>query len=216
MNLKKKIYLYANSTSQRCPKEKRQIFLIEDFFHLPPVLLTPVVHLANISANFRKNGPNAIIRGLGETDPSRKSRGTVPLNYRISTISHVLSWLTSFSQLCRKLSETLGVASLLLFCQQSQTLCHVTFSLMSSCLLPLHSYKKQQIFQLTFVFPPPWHCKNTTKNFSYTSFSTLQRKFHLCTPRKGIVRPQSQFPNSFVCDRFINFQDQSTYFPAAE
>jgi hypothetical protein len=37
MNLKKKIYLYANSTNQRCPKEIMKIFLIEDFFHLPLV-----------------------------------------------------------------------------------------------------------------------------------------------------------------------------------
>ncbi len=44
MNLNNKIYLYANSTTQRCPKEIMKIFLIEDFFHLPPVS-TPVVHL---------------------------------------------------------------------------------------------------------------------------------------------------------------------------
>ncbi len=34
MNLKKKMYLYVNSTTQRCPKEILKIFLIEDFFHL--------------------------------------------------------------------------------------------------------------------------------------------------------------------------------------
>jgi hypothetical protein len=45
MNLKKKIYLYANSTTQRCPKEIMKIFLIEDFFHLPLVSTTPVVHV---------------------------------------------------------------------------------------------------------------------------------------------------------------------------
>ncbi len=51
-------------------------FLIEDFFHLPPVSMTLVVHLElRISPNFLKirNGPNGIIRGLGETDPCRKS-----------------------------------------------------------------------------------------------------------------------------------------------
>jgi hypothetical protein len=46
--------------------------MIEDFFHLPPVLLTPVVHLElQISLQiFQKiwNGPNGILRGLGETD----------------------------------------------------------------------------------------------------------------------------------------------------
>ncbi len=35
-------------------------------------------------------------------------------------------------------------------------------------------------------------------------------------PRKGIVRPQSQFPHSCVCERSIYFHDWSTYFPAAE
>jgi hypothetical protein len=39
MNLKKN-YLYANSTSQRCPIKKK--ILIEDFFHLPPVTTTLV------------------------------------------------------------------------------------------------------------------------------------------------------------------------------
>jgi hypothetical protein len=49
MNLKKKIYLYANSTTQWCPEEIIQIFQIEDFFKLPPV-----------STNFQKiqNRPN--------------------------------------------------------------------------------------------------------------------------------------------------------------
>jgi hypothetical protein len=46
-----------------------QFFLIEDFFH---------VHLElRISPRiFEKirNGPNGIIRGLGETDPSRKPK----------------------------------------------------------------------------------------------------------------------------------------------
>jgi hypothetical protein len=45
MNLKEKIYLYANSTTHRCPKEIMKMFLIEDFFHLPPVSTIPVVHL---------------------------------------------------------------------------------------------------------------------------------------------------------------------------
>ncbi len=43
-NLKENIYLYVNSTTQRCKKVKKT-FLIEDFFHLPPVSMTPVVHL---------------------------------------------------------------------------------------------------------------------------------------------------------------------------
>ncbi len=50
--------------------------MIEDFFHLPPVSTTPVVHLElRISPRiFEKirNGPNGILRGLGETDSWRK------------------------------------------------------------------------------------------------------------------------------------------------
>jgi hypothetical protein len=76
MNLKKKIYLYANYTTQRCPKEILQIFLIEDFFHLPPVSMTPVVHL-ELSISLRifekiQNDSNGIFRGLGETDSCKK------------------------------------------------------------------------------------------------------------------------------------------------
>ncbi len=43
--------------------------------------------------------------------------------------------------------------------------------------------------------------------------NTLNRNFDLCIPRKGIARPQSQFPHSCVCERST---DRSTYFPAAE
>jgi hypothetical protein len=49
-------------------------FLIEDFFHLPLVSATPVVHLelqispCEFSKKIR-NSPEGIIRGLGETDP---------------------------------------------------------------------------------------------------------------------------------------------------
>jgi hypothetical protein len=43
--LEEKIYLYDNSTTQSCPKEIMKIFLTEDLIHLPPVSMTPVVHL---------------------------------------------------------------------------------------------------------------------------------------------------------------------------
>jgi hypothetical protein len=73
MNLKKKIYPYANSTTQRCSKVIIKIFLIEDFFHLPPVLTTQVVNLElRISPRIfekNRNGPNRILWGWGETDP---------------------------------------------------------------------------------------------------------------------------------------------------
>jgi hypothetical protein len=45
MKVEKKIDVYANSTTQRCPKEIMKIFLIEDFFQLPPVSVTPVANL---------------------------------------------------------------------------------------------------------------------------------------------------------------------------
>jgi hypothetical protein len=38
---------------------------------------------------------------------------------------------------------------------------------------------------------------------------TLYRESYLCIPRKGIARPQSQFRNSCVCERFIYSQDRS-------
>jgi hypothetical protein len=41
---------------------------------------------------------------------------------------------------------------------------------------------------------------------------TLQRKSHLCIPFLGIARPQSPFPHSCVCERFIYSQDWYTYF----
>ncbi len=51
------------------------------------------------------------------------------------------------------------------------------------------------------------------------ALSNLQRNrlftLHLHC-RKGIARPQSKFPHTCVCERFIYSQDRSTYFPAAE
>jgi len=47
VNLKAKMYIFVNSTTQRCPNKIIKIFLVEDFSHLP--------WAANISANFRKN-----------------------------------------------------------------------------------------------------------------------------------------------------------------
>ncbi len=46
--------------------------------------------------------------------------------------------------------------------------------------------------------------------------NTPQRTFDLCIPIKRTARPQSLFLYSYVCERFIYFQDRSTYFPAAE
>ncbi len=72
----KKIDKCAISTTQRCPKEIINILLIEDFFHLPGVSLTPVANLEPwISQRIFEqiwNGPNGIIRGLRETDSWKK------------------------------------------------------------------------------------------------------------------------------------------------
>jgi hypothetical protein len=76
VNLKAKIYIYVNFTTQRCPNKIIKIFLLEGFFHLPPVSLTPVANLElQISRRiFEKirNGPKGIIRGLRETDSRKK------------------------------------------------------------------------------------------------------------------------------------------------
>ncbi len=88
LNLKAKIYIYVNSTTQRCPNKIIKIFQFEDFCHLPPVAATPVVHLElRISPRiFGKNSkrPYWYTQGLGgnwfmKKNRSRKSRGTVPL-----------------------------------------------------------------------------------------------------------------------------------------
>jgi hypothetical protein len=65
VNLKAKIYIYVSSTTQRLPNKINKIFLIEDFFPLPPVSLTPVASLElRISPRiFEKirNGLNGIL-----------------------------------------------------------------------------------------------------------------------------------------------------------
>ncbi len=48
VNLKAKMYICVTSTIQRCPNKIINIFLIEDFFHLPPVSLTPVANEKNV------------------------------------------------------------------------------------------------------------------------------------------------------------------------
>ncbi len=49
------IYIYVNSTIQRCPNKIIKLFLIEDFFHLPPKSTTPVINLEQrISPRFSK------------------------------------------------------------------------------------------------------------------------------------------------------------------
>ncbi len=45
VNLQVKIYIYVSSTTQRWPNKIIENFLIDDFYHLPPVSLTPVANL---------------------------------------------------------------------------------------------------------------------------------------------------------------------------
>ncbi len=53
-----------------------------------------------------------------------------------------------------------------------------------------------------------YFCKYQTSAKDFT----MQQKIHLCIPFLEIARPQSQFPHSCVWERFIYFQDRSTYF----
>ncbi len=48
------------------------------------------------------------------------------------------------------------------------------------------------------------------------SWMFTAKKFNLCFPRKRTARPQSQFPQSCVCERFIYSPDRSPFFTAAE
>ncbi len=63
LNKLKKNYLYANSTTQRCPNEIIKMFLIEDFSicHLELQIFPRIFEKI-------RNGPSNIIRGLGDTD----------------------------------------------------------------------------------------------------------------------------------------------------
>ncbi len=76
VNLKAKMYIYVIFTIQRGPNKIIKFFLIEDFFHLPPVSTAPLVNLElRISPRIFetiRNGPYGILRGLGETDSWKK------------------------------------------------------------------------------------------------------------------------------------------------
>ncbi len=59
-------------------------------------------------------------------------------------------------------------------------------------------------FFLRFFYVPWMHCKDT------------KPKLETNIPRKGITRPQSQFPHSCVCERFIYSHDGSAYSAAGK
>ncbi len=64
------------------------------------------------------------------------------------------------------------------------------------------------VFMLIFLFSL---AQNTPTR---ATMQRQYRKFETNIPRKGVAQPQSQFPHSCVCERFIYAQDQSAY-PAA-
>ncbi len=82
VNLKAKIYTYVSSTTQRWQNKIFKIFLIEDFFHLPPVSLTPVAN-PELRISPRIFGLNGILWGWGQTDswkePEAKNLVTLSL-----------------------------------------------------------------------------------------------------------------------------------------
>ncbi len=83
------MYMYVNSTIQRCPNKIIKIFLIEDFLSFATGVNDTGGQpwAANTSANFRKNSKRSYWNtvGLGgnwlmKKTRSKKSRDTVPLN----------------------------------------------------------------------------------------------------------------------------------------
>ncbi len=94
VNLKWKSYQYVNSTAQTCPNK---IIKTLDFFHLPPVSTTPMLHLElQISWWIYKkiwNAINGILRGLGETDTWKKSLSLIPVcPWHRQQICHWCHW----------------------------------------------------------------------------------------------------------------------------
>ncbi len=85
------MYPYVNSTTHRCPNKIFKTFLIEDFWHLPPMTTTVVVLLELWISSwiFEKiqNGPYGLLRGLGETDSWRNLKSKI-------------SWYCPLARLC--------------------------------------------------------------------------------------------------------------------
>ncbi len=100
VNLKAKMYIYVNYTTQRCPNKIIKILLLEDFFHLPPVSTTPVVHLQpRISSrilekirNSRNGIPSAWGKLIHENNQKSKFRDTVPLKVPKCEIFHLFDF----------------------------------------------------------------------------------------------------------------------------
>jgi hypothetical protein len=62
----------------------------------------------------------------------------------------------------------------------------------------------------------PWSMRSTLASVKANYQRALQRKSDSCTPRKETAPPQSRFPHSCICERFIYSQVLSSYFSAAE
>jgi hypothetical protein len=72
--------------------------------------------------------------------------------------------------------------------------CTYLFSLF--CKFLIHLMTHSLLRNILYAIPPH-------RLFSSGSVYAMQRNFDLCIPRKGIARPQSPFPHSFVCERSI-------------
>jgi hypothetical protein len=92
---------------------------------------------------------------------------------------------------------------------------------MKNVLLPLH-------LPLEMAPHTPSLLVNSNKDFSCcterrktngeerSSAKTQYRKFETNIPRNGIAGPQSQFPHSCLCERFIYSHDRSAYSAAVK
>ncbi len=80
--------------------------------------------------------------------------------------------------------------------------------------------RQQVLIPAQLQLQPPSECIQRHLNIiefaSKNNKNVLQRKSHLCIPILEIARPQSSFPNSCVCERFIYSQDRSTYLAAGK
>jgi hypothetical protein len=56
-----------------------------------------------------------------------------------------------------------------------------------------------------------FNCLKKSRRKDSCTAKTQFRKFETNIPREGIARAQSQFPHSYVCERFIYSHDRSAY-----
>ncbi len=63
---------------------------------------------------------------------------------------------------------------------------------------------------------PAFNAQLAISRAHITFKKTQYRKFKTNTPSKGIARPQSQFPHSCICERFIYSHDRSAYSAAGK